>query len=70
MSGLFNAVMRIVSTLLGVLMVCMGAVWILQGLNVAFLESFMAGDPKWALFGAILLLFGIGQVVWSLTRKR
>jgi hypothetical protein len=70
MGTLFNVVMRIVSTLLGVLMVCLGGVWILQGLNVAFLDSFMAGDPKWALFGAILALFGIGQVIWSVTRKR
>jgi hypothetical protein len=70
MGSLFNGIMRIVSTLLGVLMVCMGAIWILQGLNIAFLESFMAGDPQWALFGTILALFGIGQVVWSLTRKR
>jgi hypothetical protein len=70
MGSLFNVVMRIVSTLLGVLMVCMGTIWILQGFNIAFLDSFMAGDPKWALFGTILALFGIGQVVWSLTRKR
>lgn len=70
MGKLFNVVMRIVSTLLGVLMVCVGSVWILQGLDIAFLGSFMAGDPKWALFGAILLLFGIGQVVWSNTRGR
>jgi len=67
----FNVVMQIVSTLLGVLMVCMGGIWILQGLNIAFLEgSFMAGDPQWALWGALLLLFGVGQVAWSVTRKR
>jgi hypothetical protein len=70
MGTLFNVVMRIVSTLLGVLMVCLGGVWILQGLNIAFLDSFMAGEPKWALFGVILALFGIGQVIWSVTRKR
>jgi hypothetical protein len=70
MGTLFNGIMRIVSTLLGVLMVCLGGVWILQGLNVAFLDSFMAGDPKWALFGTILALFGIGQVIWSNTRGR
>jgi len=62
--------MQVVSTLLGVLMVCLGGVWILQGLNIAFLDSFMAGDPQWALWGAILALVGIGQVVWSVTRKR
>ena len=71
MGGLFNGVMKVVSTLLGVLMVCMGGVWVLQGLNIAFLEgSFMAGAPQWAVYGAILVLFGIGQVVWSVTRRR
>jgi len=70
MGKLFNVVMQVISTLIGVLMVCMGGIWILQGLNLAFLNSFMAGDPQWALYGAILLLVGIGQVVWSVRRRR
>ena len=70
MGGVFNTVMRIVSTLIGVLMVCMGGIWVLQGLNIAFLDSFMAGDPQWAVYGAILLVLGIGQVIWSNTRPR
>ena len=69
MGGSFHIVMKVVSTLLGVLMVCMGGIWILQGLNIAFLQSFMAGDPKWALFGVILALVGVCQVIWSATRK-
>jgi hypothetical protein len=70
MGKALSFVMQIVSTLLGLLMVCLGGIWILQGLNVAFLDSFMAGDPQWALWGAILALFGVGQVAWSVTRKR
>jgi hypothetical protein len=70
MGKLFSAVMQVVSTLLGVLMICLGGIWVLQGLNIAFLDSFMAGDPRWAVYGAILALFGVGQVVWSVTRKR
>ena len=71
MGKLFSIVMQGVSTLLGVLMVIMGGIWVLQGLNIAFLQgSFMAGDPKWAVYGAILVVFGIGQVVWSVTRRR
>ena len=70
MGKLFNVVMQVVSTLLGLLMVCMGGIWVLQGLNIAFLDSFMADDPQWAVYGAILVLFGIGQVVWSVTRRR
>lgn len=70
MGKAFNIAMRIVSTLLGLLMIAIGAVWILQGLGMAFLGSFMAGDPQWALWGALLALVGIGQTVWSNTRKR
>ena len=70
MSKLFSIVMQVVSTLLGVLMVCMGGIWVLQGLNIAFLDSFMAGDPQWAVYGAILVVLGVGQVAWSVTRRR
>ena len=66
----FHIIMRILNTILGILMMTFGAIWILQGLNIAFLDSFMAGDPQWAVYGAILALFGVGQVVWSVTRRR
>ena len=70
MGGLFNGVFKVISTLLGVLMMCLGVVWILQGLDIAFQGgSFMAGDPKWAVYGAILALVGVGQAVWSVTRR-
>ena len=68
MSGFFNGVMRAISTLLGLLMVMMGGIWILQGFNIAFLDSFMANDKQWALWGAMLALVGAGQVYWSNTR--
>ena len=70
MGGIFNIVFRIVSSLLGLLMIAMGGVWILQGLGIAFLQSFMAHQQKWAIYGAILVLFGIGQLIWSNTRQR
>ena len=70
MGKLFSIAMQTISTLLGVLMVCMGGIWVLQGLNIAFLDSFMAGDPQWAVYGAILVVVGIGQVIWSVTRRR
>ena len=52
--GLFYNVMRVVSSLIGLLMMAMGCIWILQGLNIAFLNSFMADQRQWALYGAIL----------------
>jgi hypothetical protein len=70
MGSLLNSVFKIVSTLIGVLMVCMGGIWILQGLDIAFQgDSFMAGAPQWAVYGAILALVGLGQAIWSVTRR-
>jgi polyferredoxin len=66
----FNITMRIVSTLIGVLMILMGSVWMLQGLNLAFRVGFMVGNYHWTIYGAILALVGIAQIVWSNTRQR
>ena len=69
MWGVFNVAMRIVSSLIGIVMVLMGVIWMLQGLNLAFRVGFMVGDYHWTIYGAILALVGIGQVVWSNTRQ-
>ena len=65
----FNVFMRVVSSLIGLLMVAMGLVWILQGLNLAFRVGFMVGHRRWVLFGAILALVGLAQIVWSNIRQ-
>jgi hypothetical protein len=68
----FNAVMRVVSSLIGLLLVLMGGIWILQGLNLAWgslSRSFMQGDQHWAFYGALVLLVGVCQVAWSNMRQ-
>jgi hypothetical protein len=60
--------MRIVSNVLGVLCLLLGCVWILQGVNV-LPGSFMSGQMKWAIYGAILALVGIGLLI-SAKRRR
>jgi hypothetical protein len=69
MRNTFNAVMRVVSSLVGIAMIAMGGVWMLQGLNLAFRVGFMVGDRKWTFYGALLTIFGIAQVIWSNTRQ-
>ena len=69
MSQAFNIIMRVVSSLIGVAMICMGTVWMLQGLNLAFRVGFMVGNYHWTIYGAILALVGVAQVVWSNTRQ-
>ena len=68
MGGLFYIVGKIVSTLLGVAMACFGGIFILQGLGIAFLNSFMANQIQWSVYGVLLALVGLGQVWWANTR--
>jgi len=69
MWSMFNIVMRIVSSLIGLLMILMGVVWVLQGLNLAFRVGFMVGDYHWTIYGTILGLVGAAQVLWSNLRQ-
>ena len=68
----FNLIMRSISSLIGALLVLMGAIWVLQGLNLAWgalSRSFMQGDQHWALYGSIVVIIGICQIIWSNTRQ-
>jgi len=69
MRPMFNVVMRVVSSIIGIAMILMGIVWMLQGLNLAFRRGFMVGDYHWTIYGAILALVGVAQVAWSNTRQ-
>jgi hypothetical protein len=64
----FDVAMRLVSSLLGVVMIAIGTIWILQGLNLAFRVGFMVGDRHWTVYGTILAVLGIAQVYWSNSR--
>jgi hypothetical protein len=66
----FNIIMRVVSSLVGVVMILMGTVWMLQGMNIAFRVGFMVGNYHWTIYGAILALVGVAQVIWSNSRQR
>ena len=54
--------MRMLMTIVGVLCVLMGGVWILQGINV-LPGSFMTGQTKWAVYGALTAVAGIVLIV-------
>jgi hypothetical protein len=60
--------MRIALNVAGVLCLLVGCVWILQGINI-LPGSFMTGQTKWAIFGAVLVLAGIG-ILASANRRR
>ena len=72
----FDVFGRTVSTLLGGLLIFAGVVWTLQAFDLAFNTpripggpvSFMVNNRQWALYGAIAVLLGLGQIIWSNTR--
>lgn len=55
-------VVKIVVTVFGVLVILMGAVWFLQGINV-LPGSFMTGQVRWAINGGIAILVGAILIV-------
>jgi hypothetical protein len=49
--------MKWVLNILGVLLILVGIVWILQGINV-LLGSFMSGQPLYAVLGIVVAIIG------------
>lgn len=61
--------MRWVLTFLGAVLTLIGAVWILQGVNI-LPGSFMSGQPLYAGLGIVAALVGLGLIVWANRRPR
>jgi hypothetical protein len=59
--------MRIVSIVIGLVGLLVGAVWIGQGAGV-IAGSFMTGQRLWLLIGIVVALIGIALVVGGLRR--
>jgi LPXTG-motif cell wall-anchored protein len=61
--------MKIFLNIVSVLLILMGGVWFLQGINV-LPGSFMTGQTQWAVYGGIALIAGIGLLVFANRRKK
>jgi hypothetical protein len=61
--------MRIIANILGVLLIAMGAIWILQGVNI-LPGSFMTGQMVWAYRGAAAAAVGILLLIFVNRRRR
>jgi hypothetical protein len=58
-----------VSVVVGVLLVLIGSVWTLQGLNV-IKGSFMTGQQLWTAIGLLAVIGGLTLAVGGLRKKR
>ena len=62
--------MRIALNIVGAVMVFVGGVWVLQGVNV-LPGSFMSGQMQWAVRGGVAVIAGIALLLWAnLKRQR
>ena len=60
--------MRIAMKVAGVLFLLIGGVWFLQGINI-IPGSFMTGQRKWAVYGGLLFIAGIGLLIAANRRR-
>jgi hypothetical protein len=60
--------MKTLLTVIGVLFILTGFVWILQGINV-LPGSFMTGQIEWAYAGVVMGLAGAGLIILARRRR-
>ena len=60
--------MRVALNIIGVLLVLVGGVWFLQGINV-LPGSFMSGNSQWAINGGIAIVIALGLLFWANRRR-
>jgi hypothetical protein len=61
--------MRIILKIVGVLLLLMGTIWFLQGINI-LPGSFMTGQIRWAVYGGGTAFAGLVLVVAANRRRR
>jgi hypothetical protein len=49
------------------ILMAIGAIWFFQGINV-LPGSFMTGQTRWAVIGAVTA--GVGAVAWVMSKRR
>jgi hypothetical protein len=60
--------MRWTLTIIGAIMIAVGGVWIAQGTGV-LPGSVMSGQSFWAIVGAIVLVIGLGLLLFGARRR-
>jgi uncharacterized integral membrane protein len=61
--------MKWILWIVGVVLVLMGAVWFLQGINVIPV-GFMAGQPQYVILGLIIAAVGVALIILANRRSR
>jgi hypothetical protein len=57
-------------TILAIILIAIGLVWVGQGTGLLKGSGFMVGDPKWAAIGVAAVLAGLTIGLLELRRRR
>ena len=60
--------MRIAASIVGIILILVGGLWILQGSNVIG-GSVMSGQSHWLYVGIVLLIAGVVALWWTYRRR-
>ena len=60
--------MRIAGTIIGIILILVGGLWIAQGSNM-LAGSAMSGQSQWLWVGIVLLIVGIVALWWTCRRR-
>ena len=60
--------MKLLLNSIAILLILAGGTFFLQGINI-LPGSYMAGDPQWAINGSIMIVIGIGLIIWARRKK-
>ncbi len=60
--------MRIAGTIIGIILILVGGLWIAQGSNM-LAGSAMSGQSQWLWVGIVLLIVGIVALWWTYRRR-
>ena len=61
-------VVKIVQTIVGVILLGLGALWTLQGANI-LAGSVMSGQSQWLYIGIVVAVLGLGLLWWTYRRR-
>jgi drug/metabolite transporter (DMT)-like permease len=74
-SGVYNHMnykgkpMKTLFYIIGIILILAGGTFFLQGISV-LPGSYMTGDPQWAIIGGILIVIGIGLMIWAWLKNK
>jgi len=63
-----GAGIKTILNIIGIVVILAGGTFFLQGINV-LPGSYMSGGPQWVINGGIMILIGIGLLIWAWRKK-